>query len=359
MDRILVVDDDQWNRALLEEEISDAGYQSIMAEDGEMALRLIQDNRVDLVLLDIMMPRISGIDVLKELRQTFTVADLPIIMVTAKHQSEDIVQALNIGANDYIVKPIDFPVLLARIRTHLRLKKLSQQKDEFMSIASHDLKNSLTSIIGSVRLLDNMLGKEQFDRKQVLQFLSTISDSAKEMFDLIVDFLDFNAVEDGRLVINTEPVDIADIADRSIRNHLEYAREKDIKLELKSDTNLSEFTADPSRIKQVIDNFITNAIKFCPNDSHAVVKIYPCDGGIRFEVTDNGPGLTDEDMKKAFIKYGMLSNMPTGGERSFGLGLALCKQIVDLHDGEIGVYNNELKGATFWFTLPVGESTNE
>ncbi|HNT34747.1 MAG TPA: response regulator, partial [bacterium] len=157
MSRLLIVDDDPLNRALLEEELGDSGYRTFLAEDGDTALQILEEKNIDLVLLDIMMPRMSGLDVLAKIRESHSVADLPVIMVTAKHDSEDIVQSLNQGANDYIVKPIDFGVLQARIRTHLTMKSLSQEKDHFISIASHDLKNSLTTIIGAARVIGAML----------------------------------------------------------------------------------------------------------------------------------------------------------------------------------------------------------
>src|SRR5262245_49834687 len=123
---VLVVDDNEDNRDMLSRRLKKQGYAVSVAEDGQRALNMIAAEKFDLILLDIMMPGISGMEVLKKLRETYTVADLPIIMATAKDQSEDVVAALKMGANDYVTKPLDFPVVLARVQTQLALKRLSK-----------------------------------------------------------------------------------------------------------------------------------------------------------------------------------------------------------------------------------------
>ena len=125
---VLVVDDNEDNRDMLSRRLKKQGYSVAVAEDGHKALEMIGGEKFDLILLDIMMPGISGMEVLKKLRENFTVADLPVIMATAKDQSEDIVAALRLGANDYVTKPLDFPVVLARVQTQLALKRLSKLK---------------------------------------------------------------------------------------------------------------------------------------------------------------------------------------------------------------------------------------
>src|SRR6266852_5153029 len=124
---LLVVDDNPMNRDMLARRLTRRGYTVTVAEDGYQALAMIEAQQFDLVLLDIMMPGLSGLDVLKTLRQRYAVADLPVIMATAKDQSEDIVAALQLGANDYVTKPLDFPVVLARAETQLSLKRAMEE----------------------------------------------------------------------------------------------------------------------------------------------------------------------------------------------------------------------------------------
>ena len=124
---LLVVDDDEMNRDMLSQRLRRKGYDVVVAPDGRCALQLIQDHRFDLILLDVMMPGLNGMEVLKKLRETHAALDLPIIMATARGESEEIVKALGLGANDYVTKPLDFPVVLARVRTHLALKGMAEQ----------------------------------------------------------------------------------------------------------------------------------------------------------------------------------------------------------------------------------------
>ena len=124
---LLIVDDNEINRDMLSRRLVRRGYIVAVAADGHQALQMIEEHPFDLVLLDIMMPGISGLDVLKTLRQHYSASDLPVIMATAKDQSEDIVAALRLGANDYVTKPLDFPVLLARTHTQLALKRAMEE----------------------------------------------------------------------------------------------------------------------------------------------------------------------------------------------------------------------------------------
>ena len=156
---ILVVDDNKLNRELLIRRLTRKGYVVTEAADGHAALELIDARPFDLAVFDIMMPGLTGLNVLETVRKRHTPADFPIIMATAKTQSDDVVEALRLGANDYVTKPIDFPVLLARMQTHLNLKLLFKLKDEFLSIASHDLKNPLFVIVCQAYLIQNRVPK--------------------------------------------------------------------------------------------------------------------------------------------------------------------------------------------------------
>lgn len=350
---ILVVDDNEMNRDMLSRRLIKQGHTVETAEDGKKALVLLEEKSFDLILLDVMMPEVSGLDVLKKLREKHTMADLPIIMVTAKDQSEDIVEALKLGANDYVTKPVDFPVASARVQTQMNLKRLSQLKDEFLAIASHDLKNPLTGILGFTGVLQAIHGTGQPLNEEHFQFINRIEKLAWVMNRIISDFLDFQAMEEGQLRLQPQKMDLNETVLLSIENNKDYAARKKIQLEQELVKELESTIADEARIQQVVDNFLSNAIKFCPEDARVLIKTRKENSELVFEVVDSGPGLTEADMQKVFKKYSRLSNKPTGGEKSSGLGLAICKKIIELHEGKIGVHNNPDKGATFWFRLPV------
>ncbi|MEM7393842.1 MAG: hybrid sensor histidine kinase/response regulator, partial [Verrucomicrobiota bacterium] len=312
--------------------------------------------------IDIMMPGISGLEVLKTLRETYTLAQLPIIMVTAKNASENVVEALEMGANDYVTKPIDMPVLLARVAAQMELLRLTQErdsllkmKDEFLSIASHDLKNPLTAVMGLAMVVQELMPPGATMTQDTFEFIERIMSSCQTMQNIIEDFLDFQAMEDGRLKLNPAQMDLNALTDKVAKENHDYAKGKNQSLEYAYDENLPMVMADERRLSQVLQNFIGNAIKFGPEGNVITIRTWLSEDGTKaiMESSDQGPGLKEDDLKNMFQKYARLSNRPTGGEKSSGLGLAICKQLMEQHGGEIGVYNNDGKGCTFWFSLPV------
>jgi len=351
--RLLVVDDNEMNRDLLSRRLGREGYTVEVAEDGYIALGMIQTGRFDLILLDIMMPGLSGIDMLPIIRQSYSIAELPVIMATAKDQSDDIVEGLRLGANDYVTKPIDLPVLLARIQTQLKLKYLSQLKDEFLRIASHDLKNPLSTVLMAAHILRERVPPGSLMQEQFYEMLYFIVKHSEEMQRIIRDFLDFQAASDGKLTLSLSAIQLNDLAHDLIADNTSYALSKNIRLTSDLDPDSMPVTCDEARIRQVAQNLLGNAIKFCPPDAQVVVRTFSSGQWVQFEVRDSGPGLTLEDMEHVFTKYARLSNKPTGDEKSSGLGLAICKQMIELHGGHIGVRNNPDQGATFWFILPI------
>lgn len=349
---ILVVDDDPLSLDLLEQELTDVGYQVILADGGRAALEVLSVNRIDLVLLDIMMPAVGGLDVLKTVRQTRSAGELPIIMVTAKDHPVDIVESLSMGANDYVTKPIDLSVLLARIKTQLHLKQLAEIKDEFLQIASHDLNAPLMTIIAGASLLKESVPPGTVMTPEIDQVVSRILYRSSDMQRIISDFLDFHAIEDGKLRLDLRPVDLNAVGKDVTESARDYANSKGILISFELEPSLPRVMADENRVTQVVQNFLSNAVKFCSQKDRVVVRTRSENGSVVLEVSDSGPGLTNKDLQKVFTKHEHLSRQPTGGERSYGLGLAICQKLIDLHGGEIGVHNNPDGGSTFWFRLP-------
>ncbi|MCX7012682.1 MAG: response regulator, partial [Candidatus Sumerlaeota bacterium] len=323
MERILIVDDDPNNLDVLDQELRDAGYETRLSAGGKDGLAAVREGGMDLVLLDIMMPEVSGVETLCRLREEYSMADLPVIMVTAKDQSQDVVESLSLGANDYVSKPIDIPVLLARVRTQLSLRRLMRQKDDFVRIASHDLKSPLMSILSYAGLLLKRLPEGMAQGDEARRFISRIHANAMEMGRLIEDLLDFQVLEDGTLALSSAPVDLNELAGQIVEGNVEVARAKQIQLGFEPSPGLPPVEADEWRLNQVIENLVGNAIKYCPPGGQATVRAFALDGAVGLEVSDTGPGLSDEDLKKAFVRYARLSNLPTGGEKSYGIGLAI------------------------------------
>lgn len=353
MGPILVVDDDVLNRKMLSVRLQTEGYEVQTAAGGREALDLLAGRSINLMILDVMMPDMSGLEVLRILRTIRTIAELPVIMATARSESSDIVEALAAGANDYVTKPIDFPVLLARMRTHLRLQSLTREKDEFLGIASHDLKNPLAIVRSSLDIVRTCVPPGTPMPDDMPEVLERAIRHTLSMERIIGDFLDFHALEDGNLAIRHKPFDLNQVTAEALDSLADSARQKGISIVREFAEPTCSTLGDERRIEQVILNLAGNSLRFSRPGTTVRVLVAQEEKQSLFSISDEGPGLTPEDLPRLFVKYARLSNRPTGGEKSSGLGLAICSKLIAAHHGTIGAKNNTPgPGATFWFRLP-------
>lgn len=227
------------------------------------------------------------------------------------------------------------------------LEVLNETKNKFLGMAAHDLRNPLTSIRGfSEMLQDSSLDKETKD-----EFLGYIHSVSDEMLSLLNNLLDVSQIESGQLTLSLKLNNIGDLVKRRVHISENIARKKQIVL--KSEVgDCPEINFDSEKLSQVIDNFISNAIKFSPSGTTITVRSSLLADNIRVEVQDEGPGIPAEEVHKLFGDFQKLSTRPTAGEKSTGLGLAIVKRIVKAHDGEIGVESEVGKGSIFFFSLP-------
>ncbi len=358
--RLLVVDDNEHNREMLSRRLVKAGYDVDTADDGYQALDNIPDGNFDLILLDVVMPGISGLEVLKKLRETYTLAELPVIITTVKDSSGDMVEGLELGANDYVFKPINFPVLLARVRTHLDVKQLHEERkklletqQEFLAIAGHDLRNPLSVVIGLTELLLMKLQPDSQISEHDLENLSLILQAGHDMNELIYQFINMHALQEGQLHLNVADLDLGHLMRSVVDSYKKRALDKEIDLRVETSDITGTCTADEQRIRQVVLNLVGNAIKFCGPGDHITVRLSEKDGYAVMEVVDSGPGLTETDLSNCFQKQTRLSNKPTGGETSTGNGLYIARKLVQAHGGDVTVHNNADGGATFSFRIGI------
>ncbi|WP_455211479.1 hybrid sensor histidine kinase/response regulator [Kaarinaea lacus] len=349
---LLVVDDNEMNRDLISLQLRKQGYQISVAASGYQALELLETQKFDLILLDIMMPGMNGLDMLLEVRKKHSLLSLPIIMVTADDLEESIIEALKRGANDYLVKPLNLPVAIARVKTQLTLKELDDLKGEFVQFASHDLKKPLLVAMDIAESLKNDCVPDKPVKQDTPEVLELLFKTCENMQNVIDGFLNTESFGTG-VADSKRPAPLNTVVSKSIQNNTEYAKKKGITLKEELANDLPEIELDEFRITQVLDNLIGNAMKFSPKDTTTTVRTRTDGHFVYAEISDGGPGLTEEDMKKLFQRHARLSNRPTGGETSTGVGLSLSKQLIEQHNGVIGARNNPTHGATFWIRLPV------
>jgi len=349
---LLVVDDNEMNRDLIALQLRKHGYQVSAAASGYEALDMLETQKFDLILLDIMMPGMNGLDMLLEVRKTHSLLSLPVIMVTADDLEQSIIEALQRGANDYLVKPLNLPVAIARIKTQLTLKELDDLKGEFVRFASHDLKKPLIVAMDITESLQKDCEPGQPAKPETPEVLQLLYKTCENMQNVIDGFL--NTESFGASAADLKrAIPLNSVVSKSVQNNTEYAKKKGIVLKEELANDLPEIELDEFRITQVLDNLIGNAMKFSPKDTTTTVRTRTDGEFVYAEISDGGPGLSEEDMKKLFQRHARLSNRPTGGESSTGVGLSLSKQLIEQHNGGIGARNNPARGATFWIRLPL------
>ena len=363
--RILLVDDDRLNLKILRGMLKGEGFELAESDSAEAALDRYDEFLPDLVLLDVLLPGMSGFDACRELRKRHGAQTAPVIFITAKQEAESVVEGFNAGGVDYIMKPFRQKEVVARISTHLEIRLLSEKqrtlvdqlsranaaKNKFLGMAAHDLRNPLASIRGLAEFMrDGTVGPLTPDQ---LELLNLIYQASQGMVTLVNDLLDVATIESGELKLNTAPAALADLIEKSITlNSLESARKR---TQIIFDTREASpvLTLDASRIRQVIDNLLSNAVKYSPPGSTVRVSLHALPNGAHtFCVRDQGPGIPEGERDKLFKDFGRLSVQPTGGEKSTGLGLAICRKIVEAHQGTVVAENLPAGGCEFRVTLP-------
>lgn len=388
--RILIVDDERLNIDVLAVWL-EANYTIVGAVDGEEALELAQtDPQPNLILLDVTMPEMDGYEICSRLKANPLTEDIPVIFVTALDHEQDETVGFQVGAVDYIAKPIVPEIVQARVRVHLALEeslsrvkkyqkiigarnaelnKLNEQRNKFVGMikarnsklreinqqqykltgmAAHDLRNPIISILGFADLLR---AEEQLDSEDSKRYLGLISDACNKMLDLITDTLDIAVVESGDLLLNLETGSLSDLVNERVKVFEPIATKKNIEIvKLFSTAETSRF--DRSRIAQILDNLIGNAIKFSPEGKNVIVTLEEMDELLMISIRDQGPGIAPEDKLKMSHHFQQLPNQSTDVDSPTGLGLAITKKIIDGHQGTIMVESEPGNGATFAFALP-------
>ena len=352
---ILIVDDTPANLGVLVETLGAAGYRLMVAEDGEEALAQTFQTRPDLILLDVMMPGIDGFETCRRLKARETTRDVPVLFMTALNETADKVKAFAAGGVDYITKPIEHEEALARVRTHLALRRLRHEvevqlalKERFMRVAGHDLRSPLCLILMAADLARRQAAARE--SPALTKYLDNIGESAAQMRRIIDTFLELRVPSvqgnaDGRVDLNL-------LGDAVVRQHAPAAERKQITLSAELASALPLARCDAGLAYQAFTNLTSNALKFTPPSGTVTLRTRAAGDRVRVEVHDTGPGVPAAEREQLFREHVRLSPQPTGGEESNGFGLSIVKHLIESQSGTVGADFPDGRGSIFWFELP-------
>jgi signal transduction histidine kinase len=367
---ILIVDDHPHNLQVLGNILKKEGYSPALAQNGVQALDFVKKKLPDLILLDIMMPKMDGFEVCRQLKQEPATKDIPVIFLTAKTEKEDVIEGLKLGAVDYVTKPFNHRELMARLNTHLELKAAKQlivlqkeqlnkkveelkqtnaTKDKLFSIISHDLINLFNALLGFSEelLINDNLDPEGRKDIQVIQ------QSSKQGYNLLKNLLEWAKSQTGKTAFQPTKVNLKAIVAINIEFLRNNAESKNITI--LSDILETSVFADENMLDTVLKNLLSNAIKFTPANGTVAISSEEKDTEVEISISDTGIGIKPEDIDKLFKIEVSHTTIGTGKEKGTGLGLILCKELVEKNGGSIWVECEEGKGSRFYIRLPSQE----
>jgi signal transduction histidine kinase len=356
-DKILVVDDSPDNVFLIKTILEEEGYTISTAENGPAALAKIAESSFDLVLLDLMMPGMDGYEVTKRIRENKELPFIPILLITA-HDSASVAQGLDLGADDFIRKPVTVDELLARVRSLLRLKhsiderdEIARQREDFVSRLTHDLRTPLVAADRMLMLFQQgALGELSSQMNEVIHIMARSNSNLLAMVNTLLEVYRFEA---GRKTLAFFSVDLYQLLEDVAGELTPLAEEKKLSLNLEypEDSSVKAISGDRLELHRLFTNLVGNAIKFTDSGS-VTLRLLPADASydkMTVEVVDTGQGIASEQITTLFERFRPGSHKRSGS----GLGLYLSRRIVEAHQGTIEV-NSELgKGSVFSVRLPI------
>ncbi|WP_019501400.1 hybrid sensor histidine kinase/response regulator [Pseudanabaena sp. PCC 6802] len=328
-------------------------YQLYYASSGKEAIEGLESFSPDLILLDVMMPEMDGIEVCQTIKAIPKWQAVPIVMVTALNSKLSLSQCLAAGATDFISKPLNRLELRARVQAMLRIKRqyddlqaLLNLREDMVNAIVHDLRNPLSNILAGLELLSSPNYPEERRNSK----LSQVYTSAQSLQALIGDLLRIALFESGKILLHRTKVNLHELIQSSISDFEERASRKKQSLIAQFPPSSQLVCVDVSMFRRTLDNLLSNAIKFSPHNSSTVVNVeYPTPNDFKIQVIDSGSGISEDLQQKIFEKYEIGALMPNVSQ--IGLGLAFCKMVVEAHGGTICAKSNQPQGAIFEITI--------
>lgn len=363
MGRILIVDDTPLNLRLLSSILEIEGYSVVSASSGPEALAILPEASPDVVLLDVMMPGMDGFEVCRRLKAGVA-SYLPVVMVTALQETEDRVRALEVGADDFLTKPVDEVEVLARVKTlvhakrgrddleraYKALQRSEGLRDSLSQMLVHDLRTPLTAMIASLDIMLRSYSDSLDDIQREL--LEVCMSSCRRMVDQVSELLDIGKIESGAMVLNRQSVTPQEVIEQALQMLKSLVRDRQNKIVVHTTPDEPPLFADTDLLRRVLINIIGNSLKFTPSGTRLDITVRYEDSKHLFSVKDQGPGISVEDQERIFDKWGQAEARGEGHKISSGLGLTFCRLAVEAHGGKIWVESELGQGSTFSFTIP-------
>ena len=359
MDNILVIDDEEVVRDSCSQVLIKEGYQTETAGDGETGLQKIREVKPDLVLVDLKMPGVCGMEVLKKIRDIDP--DIIAVVITGFATIDSAVESMKEGAYDFLPKPFTPDELRLIIKRGLEKRKLAleaatlreekkRMEENFITMVSHELRTPLVDIQQYFEvILGGIVGEIAIKQKEML---GRVRERIDSLLKLIKDWLDMTRIKAGEVVKKFEPLDISFILTDAIGFMRPQAKMRKITLEIDAPSSLKKVKGDKESLKMIFTNLISNGIKFNHEGGSVLIKAKEQDDHIIIEVSDTGIGIIKEDLPFIFDEFFRVKSDKTRHIAGTGLGLSIVKKIAEAHSGSIKVESELGKGSTFFVILP-------
>jgi len=362
--KILIVDDVVSNVLLLKILLTNEKFQVCTANCGNMCIEQAKAEKPDLILLDVMMPDISGFDTAVILKKDPETKEIPIIFLTALNNPSDLVHGFQVGASDFLTKPFNKEELVIRVMHQITvvaakriIEKQNQElmatinnRDKMYSVIAHDLRSPMASIRMVLNLVVSAMSPDIIG-PELFELLDKANRESEEVHDLLDNLLKWTKSQTGRLNVVLQDLDLNDIIPGVVDIFEMIAQTKKIKLSLQGTDSPMVVRADNDMLKTVVRNFMSNAIKFSPENSSIEIVMQPEGDFAKISVSDHGVGISADRIGSIFHKgettYG------TGGEEGSGLGLQLCQDFARKNGGDVMVESVEGQGSTFSVLVPL------
>ena len=363
--RVLVADDDPSILDLMVANLSDDFTEVSCAEDGMQARDLLRKEEFDLAVIDLGMPALDGFELIEQLRQDPRTVDLPVIVVTGRHDNEAIERAFAVGASTFVTKPVNsilfryqaqFVIRSGHIKKDLRLAcdkadRASRAKDNLIQLLSHELRSPLNILVGFSEILkrdlEGSLSQEQQDH------LSDIDEAGKRLGEVLSDVLFYSRLHNGDHEIRSDNTHVDELIEDAALALRRKASTKNISISHKDLSGGRELIAERKLINDALRRLADNAVKFSPEGAEVRITAHSlADGSAVLAVQDTGPGISMHTLKRCMKPFVQADQALTRTEQGLGLGLAISKMIAELHGGKLIVDAKPGKGTTASIWMP-------